>query len=155
VLWYELQEAPHKRVRVDTDYYRPALLETTIDRGNRSSVLRIEFSKFLLEGDLPKPEDNLIFPGSTHFLLDGALFKEVIVQDMQANPSLASIPITRLREKAAELRMRQPLERPERGESAPFYQVPPAEEPAPTTPAPAPPGNDPASPPGFFLGAAR
>lgn len=154
VLSYELQEAPRKRVRVDTEHYRPALLETTVDRSNRASVLRIEFSNFLLEGDQQKPEDNLIFPGSTHFLLDGVLFKEVIVQDLRANPGLATMPITRLREKAAELRLRQPPERPERGESAPFYQAPPSPEPTPA-PSPAPPATDPGSPPGFLLGAAR
>lgn len=150
VLWYELQEAPHKRVRVDTDFYRPALLETTIDRGNRASVLRIEFSNFFIEGGLQAPEANLIFPGTTHFLLDGVLFKEVIVRDMQANPSLNSMPITRLREKAAELRLRQP----EPAETAPLFQAPPTEMPDPE-PAPEGPAPELGPTPGFFLGASR
>ncbi|MDH5751304.1 MAG: hypothetical protein OEZ59_02655 [Deltaproteobacteria bacterium] len=97
-----LSDGAEMGVWIDRHYMVPVRMETVVQGGERPWKLVIEFSDFaeLVENEAARP---VVFPLTTNYLLDGRLFRQTRVQDLQVNPSTRGIPITSLRNRAVKV----------------------------------------------------
>lgn len=100
---YRLVDTDVNWALVDRQNFRPVRIQTTAGEGEEALTLTIEFSDFTIFGGFPRERQNIAFPRTVNFLVNGRLAKQTRVGKFEANPSLAVFPITRLRRKAREL----------------------------------------------------
>ncbi|HKI98936.1 MAG TPA: hypothetical protein VKB51_10720 [bacterium] len=106
-VYYRLVESEEKAVWLDPDLLRPVKLQTRLAGGPHGGhLLTIEFSEFMFIGDGP---NEFYFPRTVNFLLDGRLFKQTVVMNFDADPSVQGFPITKLRALAAKAQPERPV----------------------------------------------
>jgi hypothetical protein len=107
---YRLSEGPDTALWLEPELLRPVKLQTRIAGGPQGGhLLTIEFSEFMFIGDSRNDADNFYFPRTVNFLLDGRLFKQTVVLDFEADPSVQGFPITKLRSLAAKVQAPRPV----------------------------------------------
>lgn len=107
---YRLYEEGGASLWLDPETLRPVRLRTTMLGPNpQGRTLTIEFSEFMFIGERDRDEENLTFPRTVSFLLDGKLFKQTVLLRFEADPSTRNFPITRLRQEAAKVQSPRPI----------------------------------------------
>jgi len=101
--FYRLLDGPGRTAWVEREPLRLTRIETEVPGEERPIALTIHFVDFVFSGELDPPERNLRYPRTVDFLVDGRLFKQVNLVDVQSDPPLASFPVTRLRREAQAL----------------------------------------------------
>jgi hypothetical protein len=109
-VYYRLQEDESKALWLEPELLRPVRLRTRLEGGDQGShTLTIEFREFMFIGSNDNDADNFYFPRTVDFLLDGKLFKQIVVLRFEADSSVQGFPITRLRSLAAKVQPAEPV----------------------------------------------
>jgi hypothetical protein len=109
-VYYRLAEDEQKALWLDPELLRPIKLQTRLDGGDQGGrTLTIEFREFMFIGSSDNDAENFYFPRTVDFLLDGRLFKQIVVLHFESDPSVQGFPITKLRTLAAKVQTPQPV----------------------------------------------
>jgi hypothetical protein len=100
VVYYRLEEAPGKAAWIDKGPLRLARIDTRIEGGDMPISLSIRFGDFLSYGEAAVSEKNMEYPLITEYFVDGRLFRQSRVADIQVDPPISRFPLQRLREQA-------------------------------------------------------
>ena len=109
-VYYRLLEDEDKALWLDPETLRPVRLRTRLEGGEHGGrTLTIEFREFMFIGGASSDAEDFFFPRTVDFLLDGKLFKQIVVLRFEADPSVQGFPITRLRGLAAKVQPPEPV----------------------------------------------